>query len=103
MFFFQENAKDIALHFIEQEGRGTGTTSRRRDTRTHTQLSSPKGEEVPNPTDRNGNERSRLVQPPTKNGEAARLRASRPRHSHCQAPPKKTTTPGLPGSTYPPP
>jgi hypothetical protein len=56
---------------------------------THTQPSSPKGEEVPNPTDRNDNERSRLVQPPTKNGEAARHRASRPRHSHCQAPPKK--------------
>jgi hypothetical protein len=45
--FFRENAKDIAFHFIEQEERGTGTTSRRRDTRTHTRPSSPEGEEVP--------------------------------------------------------
>jgi hypothetical protein len=35
--------------------------------------STPKGKEAPPTTDRN--ERSRLVQPPTMNGEAARLRA----------------------------
>ena len=55
------------------------------------------------PTTDRDDERSCLVQPPTMNGEAARHRASRPRHSRCRAPPEKTASPRLPGSTYPPP
>jgi hypothetical protein len=100
-FFSRENAKDIGFHFIEQQEVQIQPPAG--GAHTHTWPSSPKGEEVPNPTDQNENGRSRLVQPPTKNSEAARLKASRPRHSHCQAPPKKTTTPELLGPTYPPP
>ena len=102
--FFEKTQK--SLRFISLNRKRTAVQvqpPRRRDTRTHTiVLTRQAGEEVLPTTDRN-NERSSLVQPPTMNGKVARHRASRPRHSRCQAPPKKTASPGLTGPTYLPP
>jgi len=94
--FFEKTQKSLHFILLNRKRLQVPVQLPTGGTHTHTRVGILTiGEVVPQTTERN-NKRSRLVQPPTMNCEAAKLRASRPRHSRCQVPPKKTTSPGCP-------